>query len=284
MKVIVVDLLSEVEGLCREFCSYDEVLAVVLYGSVTSDYYSDVVSDINVAIILAGQKLRKEILLEAGKYVGFQPLLLTQEELRNLAMRGHPIVMALLNGKLVCVRCNPLSEIKGMFVVNEYTITTLKTIALSNLAMAIESYVRRDVIRTIHFAFKALKEAAVTQVVRSGKYPRTLREIVDELSRHGHEETAVVLEHLAKLRKQLASSLVYGTTLEVARYLEVVRKCLESILGVKIPKISKILDTSSSTGHAIAKVELRPRDSDSVECFVELIDDYGRRYRVAVES
>lgn len=131
----------------NELCKRAKALGY--FGSFTreEDYVEDL-SDINVFAISTD----KSLVIELGSY-GFSPLVISEDQLKELCNRGDPICYYVLyDSKIIC---GELPRIN--FILTEYTCERLKKQTFSLLKISYEAYQRQDERSSLANAVRAMR-------------------------------------------------------------------------------------------------------------------------------
>jgi len=145
--------LEELKGLCQKGAK-----AIAVFGSyVRAKDYVEGVSDLNVFALTRD----KQLLLELAS-MGYSPVMLDEESLRQLCEAGDPLCYYVLYDSKVL--CGSLPRVS--FKLTDGTCRKLRDQAINSFCFAIESHFRSDELNSVRYAFKAIKLSVSYRVCR----------------------------------------------------------------------------------------------------------------------
>jgi len=145
--------LEELKGLCQKGAK-----AIAVFGSyVRAKDYVEGISDLNVFALTRD----KQLLLELAS-MGYSPVMLGEESLRQLCEAGDPLCYYVLYDSKVL--CGSLPRVS--FKLTDGTCRKLRDQAINSFCFAIESHFRSDELNSVRYAFKAIKLSVAYRVCR----------------------------------------------------------------------------------------------------------------------
>ncbi len=231
--------------LLKSICGFNGVVGLVIYGSLARGEYVSGLSDINVAVIGLDSIDKKTIWRKLSVDPRISPLLLSEDKLKELCVKGDILCHNLFKESLILCGSNRLKEISIYYGprTTSYTIAQAKELALNTLAMAIEGYVQGNKIKCLRNSYHSLRYTITYYSVRTiQRVPLRENDLVNTCIRIAPPNLCKFFNEIRGMR----NTLQYLRLAELETLLHIVATSLKTT----IPPISSIMMALRNLGNA----------------------------------
>ncbi len=252
----------------------ENLLGIVVYGSSSRRGDFTPLSDYNIAVIVREKPSAEEralIMEELGPDVS--PLFLTLDELSQLIHDGEFIAHEIVRGQLIYGGEEVASVLSVKPPITDRSLSYLSRHALACYALSIENYLSNRLHAALNYAYKSLRSAARFVAAREAKVLLSDSEVMGFLAPRGD-----VAGVYSKVREARFKGL---KRTELLPLLSEVSRAVASLLGVRLPEASRVVEALSREYTFVADVRA-VEEEGRVELVAVGVDRSGNTREVRI--